>query len=135
MAVSSTILGRYSAAITVRWHSSITIRSSFCLAISRRAYLTKPLDEAASALTSTNAASRRSPGCYSRWSMFISRTRRSMSTCSETSGTTSIVIPASGSVYSSMNSKLFLAPVGRIAITCLVQDIIAARACSYSSDF
>jgi hypothetical protein len=47
----------------------------------------------------------------------------------------SIVILALGRVHRSMKSKLFLAPIGRMAITYLVQDMILVRACSYSVDF
>ena len=129
------MLGRYSAATTARWHSSTTIRSSFCFAISLRAYFIKSFDETASALTSISAASRLSPGCYSRWSIFISLTRRSMFPWSETSGTMSIVTLALGRVYRSMKSKLFPAPVRRTATTCSVQDMIVVRAFSCSQDF
>jgi hypothetical protein len=47
----------------------------------------------------------------------------------------SIVVLALGRVYRSINSKLFLAPIGRIATTYSAYNIIVVRAFSYSGDF
>lgn len=54
MAIRSTMLCRYPAAVMVRWHSSITIRSSFCREMSDRAYLEKSRVAAASAVTNAS---------------------------------------------------------------------------------
>jgi hypothetical protein len=47
----------------------------------------------------------------------------------------SIVVLALGRVHRSINSKLFLAPIGRIATTCSAYNMMVVRAFSYSGDF
>jgi putative component of membrane protein insertase Oxa1/YidC/SpoIIIJ protein YidD len=47
----------------------------------------------------------------------------------------SIVVLALGRVYRSINSKLFLAPIGRIVTTCSAYNMIVVRAFSCSEDF
>lgn len=58
------MLLRKVAAVTVRWYSLTTIRSSCCWPLSRWAYLRKPLVYAASANITTSGATLDSPGAY-----------------------------------------------------------------------
>jgi len=109
-----------------------TIRSSVCCLTNDVAYCSKSGEHAALTLTKTSEASRRSPGVYSRWLILSSRTRRIRSARRATSGTTRMVVPASGRVHGNMNSMLLPAPVGRIAATCSRQSMMVDSACSCS---